>query len=673
MIQAEQFYWGKFIDGHTPRGDYRIVAVSAGLTPAEADQYLTAVYFGSHERIGLEQFTHGYSFAPVGVARCVFTHVRPSRVADRGHLYPVYHGLVLPIGALPALRLHDLLDAMGTEAFAPDFAALNRSLPTLPIPDDPSAGRAAAENEFVKRLCNHKGMLTESLLNALLTRECTVGVENVPPQPDVRMAFVEALWELLPRTHRHWLSFCTDVFDGGRTTFKLKCLYPGAGGRTAQDVLLNYATLELHPLPKASNHYVPLAVRWLIAPESPKKQQAFENVLKQTTETYAVMPPEEQLHVAAAVYGVLYPADSQAIPADLLATALRYPPLIPEKEQKRLVFQLFEMGLQPQQYALWEPLLTAGWLSTFATPLLKYIQALPELRPLVAGLRGWLWVDEPAVGLALLKLIGTPTKPLVVALAADAELLLRAVELYFENDGRQELVALLNALPEDRLESVFRHICKTIRKRPQIGFALEVMRESSLAIAHKKAFYFQLIERAGWYADEIGMELLDQASAFALTYDEKVRLLALNLPLTYRNRLLGELTAALLEPRMESDNTGELVRLLTAYATFMPYTGAVQALFGSQSARHFALLSGQAEDYLARLNAFAAALDEGADGQNVVEEVRMLFGELSAAEQTELLRALDGLRDLLEPKGKLMRMIPSSAALKRLLDILKGG
>ncbi len=672
MVRAEQFYWGKFIDGHTPRGDFRILAASSGLTLAEADLCLSAVYLGSHERTSLEHLTHGYSFAPLDDGmRCVFAHVRPSRVADRGHLYPVYHGLVLPIAALSALRLRTLVEAAGIDPLAPEFAELRTDLPTLDLPDSTDAMSEA--QGILERLRVYDGAQAALLLNALLSGEYAVLSENVPAEPTLRVAFIEALWDLLPHTHRHWLSFCTEVFDGVSTAFKLKCLYRGAGGRTARDLLLNYDTLELHPLPKASNHYVPLAVRWLIAPESPKMRLAFETILKQITNAYAVMLPEEQLHVAAAVYGVLHPATPQSIPADLLATALRYRTLIPEKEQQRLALKLFDAGLAPGQSALWDPLLTGDWLTAFAAPLLMHIQELPDLRPLVAGLREWLLVEDVAAGLALLKLIGTPSMPLVSAFAADAELLLRVVELYFENSGQQELIALLNVLPESNLEPVFRCIRKTIRRRPQIRFALEVMRDSTLTLSHKKAFYFQLIElavRVGRYADEIGMELLDQAAGFALTYDEKVRLLALNLPLTYRNQLLRELTMALLDAHSEQDNTGELARLLTAYTAAAPRIEVEQVLLGGQSARQFALLSGQVGDYLARLDAFAK-LD--ANGQDAVNEVQRLFAGLSVEEHTDLLRALGALRDLLEPKGRLARTIPSSAALKRLLDILSGG
>ena len=92
----EHFYRGKLFKEGQTYGDYTITAHSSGLNFDVCQQVFEQIYVGSHSAQGLTHAFDGFSCAP-WEEYIAFAHYWRSDVKDRGHYFPQYHIILLPI------------------------------------------------------------------------------------------------------------------------------------------------------------------------------------------------------------------------------------------------------------------------------------------------------------------------------------------------------------------------------------------------------------------------------------------------------------------------------------------------------------------------------------------------------------------------------------------------
>lgn len=678
IIEIRQFYWGKFIDGNTPRGDFRILATSPGFTVDQAENLLSRIYLGSHERVNLEKLTHAYSFAPVSPDFCVFAHIRPSRVADRGHKYPIYHGLVIPTEAMQGLQLRQLLEAVAPEIAPPEFSEINTTLPTISVFKSSQENITDSWGQTLKRLRSQKHNIIEAIINVLLSKDYSIFVEDIPSNWTTRIEFVQALWDLLPHDYSHLLSFGTEVLEGSNTEFKIKCLHSQGHGRKASDLLVNFETLELENNLAKKNWYSSVATQWLIESERQdvfsKKIQTLQTDLKQIKNMYPELQPTEQLNLAGANHIIAEDSDLQNVTGDLIGVVLDFHRLLPEKMLQKLSLKLFDIGFQTQQYAIWRPLLANGYIDRFYNVFLKRLKTISDITPIVAGLRYWLLRDISSDIQALLLLFFGFGQQFVKAVQSDVELLLCTTEILFTGQNYDQVTFMLNNLTENtQIEQVLSKMVDLVEDQNQLNSAFYLVRATIIPATFKKAFYFKLIELSPQTAQEIGIELLEQNNAFPLSSDEKFLLLTLDLPNQYRNQVFLDVMSSTVNQRIGDNNYSELLKLLEGYQTKRNVTDAAQILFANQGVYNFVFLTSQVLDYFERLNDFVRVLDANSEDANGLDEVSLLFSSLNEEEYKALNQTLNTLRDLLEYKGILTRSLPTVTALRRIIAILQRG
>lgn len=675
ITKVGQFYWGKLIDGNTPRGDFRILATSQELSVEQTDNFLSKIYLGSHERINLEKLTHAYSFAQVDPKHCIFAHVRPSRVADRGHRYPVYHGLVIPIEALKWLRLRQILESAGTETYAPDFSECNFALPPILIYEPQQANIGEAWNLKLKELRNHKHSKIEAIFNTILSNDYSILIDYTPNNELAIIDFVQALWDMLPKSHVCLVSFCTEFYDDMNTTFKIKGLHPRGYRKASNDLLLSFDTLLLESNPATQNWYSSIAVKWLTEArnqtEFSKKIQTLESDLKEITNQYPELTPTEQLNIVGALQAFSHQSDLQTINSELIVTLLGVHRLMPEKVQKKLSLKLFDLGFKTQHFDLWQTLLTNGLIDKFYNDLFKQLEITSDNTSLISALRYWLLVDTHPNSRILLSLISNLGQRFIEAVRIDNELMLHISEIYFNHQIYHELTFLLNRLTEEtQIHNVLSHIVGLVGDQNQLISAFDLVKSATIPISLKKTFYLKLIDLSPQTTLEIGLELLKDTNKSILSDAEKLRILALNLPNQERNLLLLDLMNSQINNNIDSNNYNELQQLITVYQTKLNTTEAAHRLFINQAVNNFVILTSQVLSYFERINGFVDFWDTNLEDADALDEVRLMFSTLSEEEHRSLYQTLNALRQLLEYKGILARTVPTVTALNRIVEIL---
>nr|MBN1228684.1 hypothetical protein [Anaerolineae bacterium] len=371
-IQLDIFYRGVLVDQAVIRSDYIITAASTGLSEAKAQELFNSMFLGTHTLVNLSTFTNSYGLFQVDTYTYVLGLAKLAPRMNRGHPYPDYYGIRLPV---------DILRRFGGDVMAlvqiagnpsrefPVFAQRDYALEPARLTEAISRPGPADHVASLEKMSGLALFSNQQALKTLLGGILTGGVciAGAPSAVNERLALVRGVVALLPEPMRPFLTFATAVFDPLKCRAALKFLFEDTLP-AGDEPLLNWDGTVIQAT-ELDNDYVNRIVEaWV---------QGSEGVLRVGQAVSACLPRQiNALDGQAARYALMDADLQQRFDPDTAFKRLSAPAPVPDERAMTYCVRLLEWAGKNKRIDYTEVLLKRQYFDRYPDKLRPVLVSL---------------------------------------------------------------------------------------------------------------------------------------------------------------------------------------------------------------------------------------------------------------------------------------------------------